>query len=251
VPKPPLPAPPGRLAPGDVELWSVDLDLDRPDEDGRGGGVWQLSEQEQARAARMRLDADRRSFVASHLWLRRLLADRLGVAPARIEYATSGTGKPELASPSLPRLCFSMSRSGGLALYAFALGREIGIDVEECRAGSDLAGMERRFLAPAEQAVLSGMVGPERREAFYRTWTRKEAFLKAIGVGLSVPWAAVDTTGDVVRLEREVGGIEMGDESWSLRDLEVGPSYAAAVSVEGSFGDAPLRVRPAGAGSTG
>jgi len=233
----------GPVVAGDVELWSVELDRGCGDPDG----ISLLSAPERARAARIRREGDRRRYVASHLWLRRLLAGRLGLELDRIEYRTGEAGKPELSWPASSGLRFSMSRSGGLALYAFGTGREVGVDVEECRSDTDLAALEDRFLSPGEQAALSRLHGPARRDAFYRTWARKEAFLKAVGVGLSVAWDAIDTTGDVVRLERDLGRVNMGQQPWALSDLEVGAPYAAAVSVEGGLGAARLLVRQAGA----
>jgi 4'-phosphopantetheinyl transferase len=221
-------------------LWSASLDGSSADV---SDGLSDLSEEEIERAGRMRVDRDRRRFVVSHVWLRRLLADQLEVEPTQIEYRVGVAGKPEIASSVACRLRFSMSHSGGLALYAFSLGREVGVDVEEFTVDVDLAPMERRFLSAAERNALALLEGTERRRAFYRTWVRKEAFLKAIGVGLGAPWRAIDTTSDIVRLDREAAHLPIDSSLWSLRDLEVEPAWTAAVSVEGGFDSGAIQLR--------
>ncbi|MGO8875821.1 MAG: 4'-phosphopantetheinyl transferase family protein [Acidimicrobiales bacterium] len=225
-----------------VEIWAVALDDDLP-----GGEVSLLSGEEVGRAGRIRSELDRRRYVTSRLWLRHLLGDHLGLAPAEVSYRTGSNGKPELAPPSPLR--FSVSRSGGVALYALSCGREVGVDVEEHSAQADLSAMERRFLSAAEREELGRLDGAARAAAFFRFWARKEAFLKGLGVGLDAPWALVDTTGEVVRFEGTAAAFPDGSVAWSVRDLDVTPAHAAAVSVEGDLAAAvPVRwlgVRPA------
>lgn len=226
-----------------LELWAVTLDHDPLSDEAS-----LLSGEEVDRAGRFRSELDRGRYVTSHLWLRRLLGDRLGLAPAEIIYRTGSNGKPELAPPSPLR--FSMARSGGLALYALSCGREVGVDVEEHSAQADLGAMERRFLSAAEREELRPLDGADRAAVFFRFWARKEAFLKALGVGLDAPWTLVDTTEEVVRFEGTAAALPDGSVTWSVRDLEVTPAHAAAVSLQGDFGAAGpavqwVGVRPA------
>jgi 4'-phosphopantetheinyl transferase len=192
---------------------------------GPSGVVLELCSEEIARSERISSEEERRRYLESHVWLRRLLAARLGVAPVAISFRRGVAGKPELAQGGSERVRVNMSRSGELALYAISAGREVGIDVQECVAGADLGRRRHRFLSAAEKEVLAGLDDHERRRAFYRTWVRKEAFLKAAGVGLAVAWSAVDTSRDLVRVERELSGLSMrpgGVGQWSVHDLSIG-----------------------------
>jgi 4'-phosphopantetheinyl transferase len=224
----------------DVQLWIASLDAGAT---GLDDDVSQLSAEEAARAAQLRFDRDRRHYVASHIWLRRLLADRLGLSTGRIAYRYGAAGKPELVSAGPSELRFSMSRSGGRALYALACGRDVGVDIERCSVQADLATVESRFFAPAERAELKGLDADRRQRAFYRLWTRKEAYVKAVGVGLRFPLDAIDITGDLVKLDAAVPELTNRRQPWSVRDLDVEHGYAAAVSIEGDLDAAQLRVR--------
>ncbi len=226
----------------------------------RADGVAQLSPEEIERSGRISSDGDRWRYLESRVWLRQLLAARLAVAPVEVSYRQSATGKPELAHAGPERVRFNLSRSGELVLYVISSGRDVGIDVQECVAGVDLRRLGRRFLSGAEKEVLAALEDRERRRAFYRTWVRKEAFLKAVGVGLAAPWSAVDTSLDLVRIDRELSGLSLpagGADQWSVHDLSLGSgsgsgsgsgggsapgsldgasAYVAALSVKGAPG---------------
>ncbi len=195
-----------------------------------------LSVSEHERAAALRTDELRAEFVASRAFLRRLLGRRLGVAPEDVPLGEGPAGKPELAAPRRDRLRFSTSRSGGLALFAVTVGREVGVDIEVLRADGDELAIERRFLAPAEQARLASPAGAERLRAVTRYWARKEAFLKAAGVGLWAPWRCIDTSGSTVRLTDDA--LQLAGGSWSLLDLDVPASHVAAVCLSGQLASA-------------
>jgi 4'-phosphopantetheinyl transferase len=214
------------------------MDLGDSDNDDVSG----LSSEEAARAASFRFERDRRRFVASRRWLRRLLADRLGVRPEAISYAVDAHGKPWLADQLGSSLAFSLSRSGDVAVVALAARRDVGVDVEAHRT-DDQAVVERRVFSPPEQSVLGRLEGVERREGFFRLWARKEAFVKAVGVGLTMPLDAIDVTGEMIGLLRPLPEFPAAAGSWSVRDLELEPGYAAAVVIEGLLPPDMIRLR--------
>jgi 4'-phosphopantetheinyl transferase len=131
---------------------------------------------------------------------------------------------------------FNVSHSGELALLAVGRGREVGIDIERMDAHTDMDALARRFLSEAERSCLASLEGPGRRAAFYRAWTSKEAYLKARGVGLSVPLDSFDVSfrpGAPPRLlaSREVGAAVA---RWTLMELPTGPDYAAVLAIDGT-----------------
>ena len=122
--------------------------------------------------------------VPAGLTLRRVLAPYLGEAAEEIELAAGEHGKPRLAEEP-ERLGFNLSHSGRLALVAVARGREVGVDVERVRPERDLLALAERALAPEEAAAVREAAEPERARRFYELWTRHEARLKCLGVGLA------------------------------------------------------------------
>jgi 4'-phosphopantetheinyl transferase len=169
-------------------------------------------------------NAAKRSLV-SHVALRLVLGELTGTAPESLRFerrcgqcGATGHGKPHLADR--PDLDFSISHSGGLALIAVARGRRVGADVERVRPRTDVLAIARGSLSARErQTIESVRCDGARREAFFRCWTRKEAYLKARGVGLA-------------------GGLDTDPEAaggWRIRSLAVPSGYAAAVAAEGQF----------------
>jgi 4'-phosphopantetheinyl transferase len=140
-----------------------------------------LSGEELRRAARLRAEHARTSFILSRAYLRGVLAQYLRVPPARIPLAAGPSGKPLVLGSELR---FNISHSGGLFVCIVATGEEVGIDIERVRSVPDMARMARRFFAPAELESWNRMPDAQRQLAFFRCWTRKEAFLKATGDGL-------------------------------------------------------------------
>ena len=148
-----------------------------------------LADDERARHARLRQAGDRDRYLVAHALLRLLLASQLGVDTARVGL-TSGDGKPRLEGPN-PALHFSLSHSGWCVVVAIAERTPVGVDVERVSAHRDLDARARHALTPVERAVLAGLDGQARRQAFYRYWVRKEAALKATGHGFRVPPQAI------------------------------------------------------------
>jgi 4'-phosphopantetheinyl transferase len=192
-----------------------------------------LSPDEQSRADRFHFEKDRRHFTAARGYLRTLLGRYLEIAPAEIRFSYSEYGKPALAPELDQRLKFNVAHSGGLALYAFTTIAEIGIDLEHIRpefTGDDIA---RRYFSAAEVVSLDQLPVSARHQAFFDCWTRKEAFIKAKGLGLSLGLNQFDVTlspDQPAALLRT--GWDLTEASlWSLASIEVGPDFAAALAV--------------------
>ncbi|MCA1567210.1 MAG: 4'-phosphopantetheinyl transferase superfamily protein [Acidobacteria bacterium] len=223
------------LADGEVHLWRASL-AQTPDALRRLHST--LAPDEAAKAARFHFPRDRDHFIAARGLLRRLLGRYLAQPPDSLRFAYGAYGKPSLggAAAAAQDLRFNLSHSHELALYAFARGRELGVDLEHMRpdfAGEDIA---ERFFSAREVSMLRTLPAEARTPAFFNCWTRKEAYIKARGEGLSHPLDAFDvslipgepaallgTRGDPRELTR-----------WSLHSLDVGEAYAAAVVVQGT-----------------
>lgn len=224
----PCEAPP--LAPGEVHVWTFRLDLDR---------AWLealerwLAPEERRRAATFRFARDRRRFVAARARLREVLARYLRVAPSEVTLAYGPQGKPCLARPEAPR--FNLSHSEEEAVLAVAGGREVGIDLEKVRPDFQCDRVARFFFSRAETAALSALPAAERPPAFFACWTRKEAFVKALGGGLAVPLADFDVSVDPDRPARLLHTAWDTREAsrWSLHSIPAPGGYASAIAVEG------------------
>ena len=212
------------LVPGEVHVWRVLLG---PEGGPVDAGV--LSDEERACADRFRRPEDRVRSLVSRAALRELLARYVGATPAALRFTTGPHGKPALGSgfASAAAPAFNVAHSGRLVLLAFAMF-DVGIDVEEVRAGVEVEDLARRFFAPEEAAALHATSQAGRVEAFFRIWTRKEAFLKAYGTGLSAPLDAFSTTTRAGAPRHEVDG-QVDGAHWYLHDLAPAAGYAGAV----------------------
>lgn len=197
-----------------VQLWRLDLSQARPPDPG------ELSPAEQARGNRRRSEVDRSRFAASHAALRRLLATRTGTEPARLRLEEGPHGRPIV--PGGP--AFSMSHTGDLWLCAIADGCELGIDGEQLREVPEARDIAERWFTRAERERLASEEARGVRGAFLRGWVRKEAFLKALGVGFSVEGAT---------------GVDPDPAEWAVLDLDPAPGYVAALVVSRSEAPAP------------
>ena len=200
---------------------------------GEEEAVGVLSADERARASRFHFERDRRHFRVARGLLRRLLGLYLDLDPGAIRFAYGPAGKPTLLSPG--GLHFNLSHSGGVAVLAFARDRALGVDVERERPVPELDSIALRYFSAQEGADLRVLAEPERTRAFFRCWTRKEAFIKATGEGLTRALDAFDVTlapGERARLRRVEGDPE-APERWWLEDLEPPAGFAAALALEG------------------
>lgn len=223
---------------GEIHVWSAQLDTGRA---ARLAESEILSPEELDRAGRYRFECTRRRYIVARAALRYLLAGYLGAEPASLRLVSGPFGKPELAPGVSSWLRFNASRSENLAVFAIGRDRELGIDVERVRTDVDFEPLVDRVLSVAERGVLDLLAPEARRRAFYRYWTRKEAYLKALGIGLIVPPHELDVTGDhakpTTRGQRQ-GLLESGP-GWSLHDADLGPGYVTALAVEGDLVSRP------------
>ena len=212
---------------GEVHIWQAQPDMHQLDLDPSAF----LSPDERERMARFRFGTDSRNFLFCRSMLRLLLASYLGTSPAELRFAYSAHGKPSLSVPA-DNLQFNLSHSHGAVLYAFSRGTRIGVDVEHIRHDLIVEEIATRFFSPAEQVEIAQ--SPEKYDAFFHCWTRKEAFVKARGEGLSCPLdsfdVAVSPDCDQVSLTTRPDSFEA--QHWQLHSLNSFPGYAAAVAVE-------------------
>lgn len=220
------------LAENEVRLWGIDLDAVAP-----GEARWRtiLSQDELARADRFHFARDRQHFTATRALLRMLLGSYIGCDSSRLTFAYSDKGKPLLGANSATPVQFNVSHSGGRAVLAFSLGRDVGVDVERVRHNFDCDLLAERYFSPAERKALSALPPSERYEGFFHCWTRKEAYIKAHGAGLSLPLDSFDVS--IARGEQNALLATRPDASeearWSLCEVDAGEGYAAALCVRG------------------
>lgn len=240
------------LAPGEIHIWRASQTVE-PAVLARLHAP--LDADEKARAERFVFQRDRDRFIAAHGILRELLAGYIGCAPAGIGFDYGPQGKPSLRptdstasrtadatsrfdrARTVSRVRFNMSHSQGLAAFAFALDRELGIDVELIRAdfgGEDIA---KRYFSRDEVAELMSLPPEMRAEAFFLCWSRKEAYIKARGQGLQIPLTSFSvslTPGAPERLRAD-------DASrWELRSFQPHEDYAGALIAEAAHSSTNL-----------
>jgi 4'-phosphopantetheinyl transferase len=222
------------LRPDVVDVWICSLEVSPPIE---RICYELLSLEERERAARYRIGKPREDFILTRGTLRSLLSRYLGATPQELSFRYSAYGKP-----FLDRHCdlrFNVSHSGGLALMAFAREREIGIDVEKVDREVDAKKLSERFFSVRERQCLKDLSGEELQSAFFRCWTRKEAYVKARGEGLSLPLHQFDVSLTPGETRALLATRPDPSEAcrWTLRDLPADSGYAAALAVAETNGD--------------
>jgi 4'-phosphopantetheinyl transferase len=209
-----------------LSLWSAPLDLPTSLL-GELGECISPEETERAEQYRQPLDRDR--FVAARGWLRRLLAGQLRCRPDEVRFVTGDGGKPMLVDSDLR---FNASRSAGVALYATSGTTDVGVDIEQVREIADIEGFAERFFSPAEQAGLAALPPADRRAASFQCWANKEAYVKGLGTGLTVPLRAFDTwSGNMAHSTLD---------GWTIHKVDAGFGFAAAVACTGLQGSVPV-----------
>lgn len=209
-------------------VWKIHLD--QPDDDSRW---WQLlSSAERARALELVCPDERRRYTVAHAALRAILGRVCGVRGSQLQFGAEPNGRPYLITPGGPPIDFNLSHSGEWALVAVTPPSwRVGVDIERIRPDLDVLGMARRMYQPAEfERLQANSDEDQQRDEYFQLWSAKEAYVKAIGIGL----AGMRT----VMVDREPGA-EFGDvltksapESvWRVRWLWVAPGYAAATTV--------------------
>jgi 4'-phosphopantetheinyl transferase len=213
-----------------VEIWTIALDLG---EAARARLHRWLSSEEQARAARFRHGSDRRRHIVSHGAVRAILAEALGCDPWLIRFESGPMGKPALPVGQDGGIRFNLAHSAELAVCAVTDGVEVGVDVEARRDVPDAEAILRGNFAPCEVEDWLRLPPGRQIEAFLRLWTCKEAWLKACGLGLSLPISQSEITlsGNTASF-RSVNGSRPEAGRWTLRTFEPAPGYVGAVCVE-------------------
>jgi 4'-phosphopantetheinyl transferase len=181
-----------RLSPDEIHVWSMWLDLSSKSTDYLEE---YLSPDERQRAARFRFDTDRKRFAVCRGMLREVLSRYLEMSPKRLSFQYGPFGKPMLRHDSTAGCIeFNVSHSGALVLVALSADRPVGIDVERIRTEVRSQEIAERFFSPSEAAKLRSLPASLRAYAFFNCWTRKEAYLKAVGDGLQVRLDSFDVS---------------------------------------------------------
>lgn len=192
-----------------------------------------LSDEERSRASRFRDATSRSEFIASHATLRMVVAAILQSPPNEISLAYDKKGRPY--SPNNQDLSFSLSHSGGSYVLAFAVRKKIGVDIERIRPFQTADRLVDTYFSVSERTWFERQAATERDGAFFKLWTRKEAYLKALGVGLSHP---LDSFNVVSGPDGRFLVTPLPDEPWFLSDIYPFEDFAGAIAVQG----APQRV---------
>lgn len=222
---------PRQLAEATVEYWRIDLDCPALRE------LRVFAPEETARAGRFLRSRDRQRYLAGRAALRSLLTGYTGIDAADLLIRNSANGKPCLdAEFPLGRLAFNLSHSDGLALAGFAWNAQIGVDIERTRSFEDWRSIARDCFAAAELDELYRLPDGQQLDGFFAGWTRKEAFVKALSGGLSIPLQQFEVTlhpdhpADLLRVDHSLG---CGTD-WQLFAPIIDPGYRCAVAVSGS-----------------
>ena len=195
-----------------------------------------LSDDENQRAASFHFQEDRNRFIVAHGCLRDILRRYLHCEAGQLSFSIGSYGRPGLSANSFdPGIEFNLTHSGNYALIAVTRERKVGVDLEGIRQGISPEDIAGRYFSQGEVSELMALSSEQREAAFFNCWTRKEAYIKAIGLGLSLPLNSFDVSLNpkepaILRATRpdpqEVA-------RWSLLSLEVDSGFASAVAVEG------------------
>ena len=221
------------MRPNEIHIWRAVLD--QPQDIIQRLSTW-LAVDEKKRADCFRFEQDCRRYIVGRGVLRGLLAHYLSSTPERVQLSYGPNGKPFLADVcNKENLCFNLSHSEGYALFAFTQDREIGVDIEYVHAFGEMEEIAKGFFSSDEHLALKTLSKAEKKTTFFNFWTRKEAFVKAVGMGLSHPFDQIDVSQcpgrPVLAMKNDRCS---GKESlWSIHDLNAVPGFAAAFAVEG------------------
>lgn len=222
-----------RLADREVHVWRAQLELPSSQVQGLRGI---LTDDELDRANRFSFEIDRQRFIAARGTLRSILSRYIPITPVFLRFSYNQYGKP-FSAPEFSSylLNFNLSHSGSMALYAITRNMEIGVDVERVRSDFEYEEIAKCFFSVNEVAVLRTLPTEKKLEAFYHCWTRKEAYIKAQGQGLSLPLDSFDVS---LAPWEPTMLLNTKDEPqarslWTLLDLKPGPGYIGALAVKG------------------
>jgi 4'-phosphopantetheinyl transferase len=235
---PAAPHDPPTLAAESVHVWRVRLDPP-----GEMNDAWELlSDEERGRARRFVQEHHRRRFVAAHAALRRILAGYTARHARELRFTLGPNGKPALAESvpggSPPRLEFNLSHSADLALVAVAWERPVGVDLEQWERDMDHLELAERFFSPAERASLRALATSrdDLVHGFFAAWSRKEAYLKARGEGVTRGLHHFDVTlapGEPARLLAD--RLDSATERWRMRSIVPDQHFSGAIVAADPF----------------
>ena len=216
-----------------VHVWRASLDVSTSCLHSLQGT---LTPDECTRAERFYFQEHRERFIAGRGLLRNILSRYLDRKPGQLRFRYNSYGKPALIEETgVEGICFNLSHSHDMALYAVTHGREIGVDIERFRPDVEAEKLAERFFSPREAAVLRALPEQLRKEGFFNCWTRKEAYIKAEGEGMAIPLSSFDVSlapGAAAALLRSQNPPQETSR-WSLQALDPKPGYAAALAVKG------------------
>jgi 4'-phosphopantetheinyl transferase len=216
------------LGDNEVDVWRLSLDpLGSIVNEFRA----RLSAEENDRAEKFKFHKDRKRFILTHGLLRVILRLYADVAPEELRFTANRYGKPELVHPSGLNLKFNLSHSHEMALIGIARGRQIGVDIEYVKEDFEWKEIGERFFSPREVEMINALPKDIQNRAFFTCWTRKEAYVKATGMGLSLPLKEFDVSplpgaATLLLSYKEAS-------KWSMKAIDVAESYVATVAVEG------------------
>lgn len=222
---------PCQLAEDEVHIWCAYLERS-PSEIIEFTSI--LSEAEKAKANRFHFQRDRHHFIAARAILKNIISNYLDIPPETINFVYGKYGKPALSHP-LDHLKFNVSHSKSLALYAISYHREVGIDIEFMRPMQDADNLAKRFFSQREYEIIKSLEDNIKQQAFFNAWTRKEAFIKAIGEGLAFNLNAVEVSlmpGETAALLNIPDNQQ--NHNWSLFELKPHSNYVAALVAAGN-----------------
>lgn len=222
-----------QLTPGEVHLWQIHM-IAPDDEILRGRSV--LSPEEAERADRFHFDKHRRRFIVAHAAMRTILSSYLNVSPSDVAFSYGPKGKPALSADlEKSGIRFNLSHSGDYALLGVTRNHTLGVDIEFINHDFGTEEIATRFFSPGEIETLHAVPDAQKSPAFFTCWTRKEAYIKAVGDGLSIPLDSFDVAfapGAQPALLR----VQVPEHRhWKMYDLPAPEGYKAALVVEGEM----------------
>jgi 4'-phosphopantetheinyl transferase len=250
------------LTDDELHLWFVRFD-DLADVEPWQHWLPLLDPTETERAARFMFEKDRRTYVLSHVLVRKMLSNFANVDPAAWRFESNAHGKPRIVGPvGYEDLRFNLSHTRGGALCGVVQGAEVGVDIETLDRATDHLGLCERYFSTTETAALRAAPSERQREMFFRFWTLKEAYIKARGLGLSIPLDAFSYELDLTQTPAPAplfaspptisfaarGTVEKpiddDPQRWQLAELDCGSGFPAAMAVErGDGGERRIMLR--------
>jgi 4'-phosphopantetheinyl transferase len=193
-----------------------------------------LSSEERARYLRFHFEHDRHSYLAAHALTRAVLAPLAGLPAPELQFEAAAHGRPELCQPAAgPRVRFNLSHTRGLVACAVALEHAVGVDVEHVERRTDIDQLAPAVFSERERAELGALSGAEKRARFFQLWTLKEAYIKAVGKGLSLPLRSITTELPASEQPRLCFAAPLSDDGkdWWLDVHAPRPSHMLAVAL--------------------